>query len=138
MTQLKSKKADTATQKWHEYILKQQMETPKRLEEVARYLSGMISITLTIFLVGDEKAFQESNNTTWVVIASVVWLISLLLTLIVQFPWRYHYAPESAESVQNMHDRIVRNKYRALVTATALFVLALGILVAVFLGGKGS
>lgn len=130
--QLTSKKVeDEATvKKWEEHQLAQRLETPKRLEEVAKYLSGMMSISLTIFLIADKTLFQTANS-FWVYMASALWLLSLVITLVVQFPRTYRYSENSVASIQNMHQKVVRYKYRALVLATVLFVMALGILLIV-------
>ncbi|MEM0994611.1 MAG: hypothetical protein AAGI49_16375 [Bacteroidota bacterium] len=132
--QLKVKKVEdkAAVEKWKEHQLQQRLETPKRLEEVAKYLSGMMSISLTIFLIGDKDLFAATNR-FWVYMASALWLLSLMITLAVQFPRAYRYSEASVASIQAMHQKVVRYKYWALVLATVLFVMALGILVLVVL-----
>ena len=47
---LQSQPTGPDTEKWHEFLIKEQQETPKRLEEAAKTLTGIISITLALFL----------------------------------------------------------------------------------------
>ena len=127
-----SKKASPEAQKWHEHQLEVQQKTPERLEEAAKFLSGMISISLSIFLIGDEKLFQGAASSV-VVFASIAWLLSLLAALLVIFPRQYDYHQQSAESIKAMHTKVVRWKYLLLVLSAALFFMAMVVLVAVLL-----
>ena len=49
---------DEADKAWRAWVRKNREDAPQRLEEAAKYLSGMISICFTIFLSVHEKVFE--------------------------------------------------------------------------------
>ncbi|MBI5915685.1 MAG: hypothetical protein HY842_09930 [Bacteroidetes bacterium] len=113
---------------WHAFRRQSEQETPKRLEEAAKFLSGMISIAFSIFLTKDAAVFQQAESARWVGIACACWLLSLVLTFFVIFPLRWRQVPQSAESIERVHRASVRLKYGLLVAGAVLFLLALGVL----------
>jgi len=129
---IQAKKASPATQKWHDFQLENKQATPKRLEEAAKFLTGTISITLTILLIGDEKLLQNADKMA-VGFISISWLLSLLAAVLVIFPRHYAYRSDSAKSIQQIHEKVVRYKYILLVLSAALYFMALLGLVGVFL-----
>ena len=121
---------------WHSYLDQLKKEEPKRLEEAAKFLSGMISLSLTIFLSSDKGIFQDQSP---MLLASnvVLWLISLLLAFLVLFPMAYRLNKASSESIEDMHKQAVRRKTYLLAGAVLTFVAALGILVFVYIRALG-
>ncbi len=130
---LASTKAGAEAKSWHEYQRQAQQETPKRLEDAAKFLAGMISISFSIFLTINEAGFKGKETSIAVTVALFTWLLSLLFAFRVIFPSRYRYAATSAEDIRAMHRRVVRQKYLLLVISAGLFVAALGILGTVYL-----
>ncbi len=61
-----------------------------------------------------------------------LWLLSLVAAFLVVFPLPYAYRSDSAVSIRNMHGRVVRFKYRALLLSAGLYLLALGMLTWVY------
>lgn len=59
---LQGRPATPEEEAWHAFRIQSEQETPKRLKEAAKYLSGMISIAFTIFLTRDEAVFQQAAN----------------------------------------------------------------------------
>ncbi|KKK53079.1 hypothetical protein LCGC14_3098370 [marine sediment metagenome] len=49
------KRCEVDTQSWYEYKWKEQQETPRRLEDAAKFLSGTISICLAPFFAVQER-----------------------------------------------------------------------------------
>lgn len=129
---IQAKKASPTTQKWHNFQLETQQKTPERLEEAAKFLTGTISLTLTIFLIGDDKLLQNADKSVVGFIA-ISWLLSLLAAVLVIFPRYYRYRSDSAQSIQQTHTQVVNFKYILLVVSAALFFMALLGLVGVFL-----
>lgn len=123
---ISSKPASTDQKAWHNYRRQSQQEEPKRLEEAAKFLAGMASITFTIFLSAD-KAILSGQSTGLQAIASISWLISLLLAFLVLFPKPYRYSKKSAQSIEKMHHRVVR--WKAGVFAIAVFFFLIGFLI---------
>jgi len=121
------------TKSWYEHLWKSRQETPARLEEAAKFLSGVISITLTLFLTVGKSSFEDVGLRGPAGAAAILWLLSLVLCLFVIFPFRYRYCGQSVQSIKDMHAKIVRTKYRLLRASVFQFLLALAILVYVFL-----
>jgi hypothetical protein len=132
---LRGRAATPEEESWHAFRFQSAQETPKRLEEAAKYLSGMISIAFTIFLTRDEKVFQQAEDSGAVSWAAWLWLGSLLLTFLVIFPFPWRQASQSAADIERVHRASVRLKYSLLVAGTALFLVALGLLAWVYAGG---
>lgn len=125
---LQAKKATPEAQKWHDYQLATRQKEPERIEDAAKYLSGMISISLTIFLAVNPDTFKEAPAGTALITAATFWLLSLLASFLVLFPVPYKYNRTSAEDIERMHNKTVRYKYFWLVLSASCFVVALGIL----------
>ncbi len=119
---LSSKPASADQKAWHEYQRASRQEEPKRLEEAAKFLAGMVSITFTILLSADGDLLKEQSPILQAG-ASVSWLVALLLAFMVLYPKPYRYAKESAQSIEKMHQRVVRWKARVLAAAVIFFLI---------------
>ena len=129
---IKSSKPSPDTRSWLEYTWQEEQDTPNRLEDAAKFLASMISISLTIFLAIGKSALK-ANETSWSIKAALVmWLISLLASFFVLFPWRYRYVSESVQSIKAMHRRVVFVKRLLLVISLVLFLASLSILAFLF------
>lgn len=132
---IKSKKPDPDTRSWYEYIWRKQQDTPARIEDAAKFMATMISVSLTIFLAAGGSVLKESGINWQIRLAIILWLVSLICSFLVLFPWRYSYSSVSVKSVKEMHRRIVLVKYTLLIVCLVLFLLTLLILSYVFLFG---
>jgi hypothetical protein len=124
--------APADTKSWYEHLWKTQQETPGRLEEAAKFLSGVISITLTLFLTLSKDSSGGVRLAGWTRAAAAMWLLSLVLCVLVIFPWRYRFCDISLDDIKRMHKKIVQVKYTMLAAGVLLFLAALTILVLVF------
>ena len=124
-------------QSWHEYSRKSHQEVPQRLEEAAKYLSGMISISFTIFLTVNKDGFKGLESNWKITLAVGLWLSSLIATFIVLFPLRYNYSKDSAESIEKMVGSVIAYKYIALIIASVFFIAALCLLSWAYLANLG-
>ena len=131
---LRGRPATPGEEAWQAFRLESEQETPKRLEEAAKFLSGMISIAFTIFLTRNEKVFQQAECSGLVSLATWLWLGSLMITFLVIFPFRWQQASPSADHIAQVFRASVRLKYRLLVTGMLLFLAALGLLAWVYAG----
>ncbi|MEZ4884562.1 MAG: hypothetical protein R3E32_07550 [Chitinophagales bacterium] len=120
---------------WREHALKMQQSAPEHFESAAKFLSGLVSICLTLFLKINENAFAATDMKAWLGTAVVVWLISVLFSFFVFFPFTYPYSQHSAQTVEAANRKIVRTKKFCLMVATVAFVMGLVILGGVFLKG---
>ena len=119
---------DPVIEKWYEHKLKEEQETTKRLEDAAKALTGIISITLAIFLSVAKSSFENSPGRC-VIVALTLWLLSLVAAFMVVFPFRYSFSKGSTEEYIKTHRKAVCRKYVLLVVSAVLFIAALGLLV---------
>ena len=126
-----SKPAGPEKESWYHYRLKEEQETPKRLEDAAKFLASMISVSLSIFLsVSGKSGFPETRGVT---AALVMWILSLILSFFVLFPFRYRFSADSVKSFRGAHRKIVAVKRFLLTLSLVLFALALIALIFIFL-----
>lgn len=118
---------------WIDHQVKEKQETLKRLEETSKYLSGLSSVTLTIMVGPNKEVFKDLSNSSLLKSGIICWLISILFTLAVLFPFRYRYIENSAQSIKLMNDRTARIKYTLLVLATLLYLTGICITVYLYL-----
>jgi Na+/melibiose symporter-like transporter len=104
---------------WQEFHRKSRQETPKRIEDAAKYLSGIVSVVFAIY----NAAHKGEPQSAIPHLASVLLLISLAASLVVIFPLRRRVAAASAASIQKELRSAIRWKYWLLVVS-ALFLLA--------------
>lgn len=116
--------ADTA---WIEFQQKEKQDTLKRLEEAAKYLSGLASVCLSIILGVNKDALAQLSDSAGMKAGIVSWLASILLTLAVVFPFPYSYVENSADSIRKMNADIGRIKFILLIAGAALFVTGIAI-----------
>ncbi len=124
--------ASSDAEKWRTYQLESQQKTPERLEDAAKFLAGMISISLTIFLKLNPEGFKGLEQHPLTITAAVLWLLSLLAAFLVLFPVPYRYASTSSEDIKRMHRKVVRYKYACLMISALLFLIALGMLTGLY------
>lgn len=118
---------------WQKYLKDNQAKEPERLEDAAKFLSGMISISLTIFLKINDEGLDSMPR--WVMISTVVlWLLALAGAFFVFFPFRYSVQEAAPQSIKDFHRKMVRRKRALLLGSTVCFFFALGLLGLVFIG----
>ena len=120
------------TESWYEYTWKEQQQTPNRIEDAAKFLATMISLSLSIFAALGKSMFESGHVPGLVKAALVLWLSALVCSFLVLFPWRYRFAKDSVQSFKAMHKKLVRVKYSLLALGLILFLAALSILTAIF------
>ena len=119
--------------KWIEYQLKEKQDTLKRLEDTAKYLSGLASVSLTILLAPNKEAFRLFDCSWLLKTGILCWLISILFTLAVLFPFRYKYMENSAQSIRTMFKRTTALKYTLLILGTFFYMAGICITVYMYL-----
>jgi hypothetical protein len=125
---VESTKPPEDAEEWLEYVRREERGTLDRLEDAAKFLATMISVSLTIFAsvtkAGNVMVLQGIAR-----IALVAWLLSLLLAFLVLFPFRYRFISFSVKSIKAKYRKIVHLKWGLLISSTLLFLAALTILV---------
>lgn len=111
------------TESWQNYIWKTEQETPNRIEDAAKFLSGIIAVCLTIFLTPGREVFAQLRGAALAaaIAAVVLWVLALLISFWVVFPQRYRYVGDSVQSVKEMNRQVAGRKYRRLIACLALF-----------------
>lgn len=131
--QTRARKASPAEKSWLEYLQTAEQESPNRLEDAAKFLATMISITLSLLLALGKSVFEQPQ------LPAILWaglgalFLALFLAFDVLFPRKYSAYHGSANDIRQMHEKIVRIKHRLLlgsviVYSIALVLLAFGIL----------
>lgn len=124
----------TAEEKsWIEHQRTESQETLKRLEETAKYLSGLSSISLTIMLGPNAEIFKTLHNSSLLKAGVISWLLSILFTLVVVFPFRYQYISNSFSSIRNTHRKIARLKFTFLILGSILYLIGISLVAYLYL-----
>ncbi len=118
---LKVKPISQETTQWQEFMIKEQQETPHRLETVGKSLSGMISVTLSIILVFSANILKTNTIPVYVL---VIWIIALFLSFLVIFPFPYRYNTQSPQTYKEAHKRITVVKYTILILSVIAYLIA--------------
>jgi len=120
---------DADTKSWYEYQWKERQQSPARLEDAAKFVSGTISICLAVLLAPGKSRIEEiGGNSAWLIIALSLLLVSLPVSCLVLFPWRYRFIGGSIDDFKRAHGLIIRVKRLLLTGSLFLFLLALSIL----------
>jgi hypothetical protein len=118
---------------WVEHQRKENQDTPRRLEDIAKFLSGLFSISLIIILSPYSEVLKANKTSRWLQLGVGCWLVSLLFTLAVVFPFRYRYISNSEISIREMHNKIVRIKFFCLLSGTLLYLAGISLVACVCL-----
>ena len=116
--------ASEADKSWLAYAQKEKQETPKRLEDTAKFLVAIISISLTVFISKRPDVLADWTKTTFMGVA-LIWMASVLSSFLVMFPWRYKFNPDSAEDIRAAFRKISVVKRGFLFLSVALYLLGL-------------
>lgn len=125
---IQARKADTEAKAWHEFQTQTIQKTPERLEGAAKFLSGMISISLTVYLKLSPGLVRIDEDKYLNLAIIISWLLSLTISFFVLFPFRYRYTQKSSKSIQETHARTIKIKLRFLLASVLLFLTALVLL----------
>lgn len=118
---------------WIEHQRKENQVTISRLEETAKYLSGLSSLNLTILLSINSEALKAYSNLIVLKLGIICWLISILFTLAVVFPFRYHYIENSAASIRSMNKKIANIKFILLIAGVILYLCGISVVAYIYL-----
>jgi len=129
---IKSKKPPKNAEEWFFYVRDVERKTPDRLEDAAKFLSAMITISLSIFLAINQSG-GDLIITLPVKISLGAWISSLVMAFLVLLPFRFRCISTSVNSIKGMHKRILRTKWILLILSSLLFFAALVILVVLLL-----
>lgn len=134
MTEIKLAKSEPvqpADKSWLEHLQKTEQEIPNRLEDAAKFLATMISVSFSFFAGTYKPLFLGITD---IKIKGVVafWLLALVFSFLVLYPFRYDVFSESADSIRKMHRSIVVRKRLFLILSIIFFLFALMLLSFVF------
>ncbi len=121
-------------QSWKQHVLNDQQKAPERLEDTAKFLVGIISISLTIFISRQPEGLAHWTK-GWFIAATLFWMLSALLSFFVFFPWRYSFHPESMPDIKRAYSKITTTKRTLLILSLGVYFVALGIAAYAYLLG---
>ena len=113
------------TKSWLEYSWKLRQEIPNRYEDAAKFLTTIISLTITIILIGHEKLKVILFHPSVLFILLIVWLVALFYAFMVLFPHKYSFPSKSVEQIKEVHEQIIQTKKTYFLIATVLYFLPL-------------
>jgi hypothetical protein len=130
-----SRKPPTDKESWDKFILEQHQKTPDRIEDAAKFVATMISISLSLFLAisGGAEGFLKHANLPAIKAAVIMMVFALIVSFSVLYPYPYKYVKNSCVDMIRVHKKIVMVKYLLLSLGFFLFVVSLSILGWVFL-----
>ena len=123
---LKAKSVDDEASSWLDHIIKFKQETPKRLEEAAKFFTGIVSFTLTLLLSVNQKIFDFSNHKVLTLCAVFLWIISIGTSFFVVFPFDYRYSSLSSDSIVEAYEKMVKRKKSLLIFSLATYLISIG------------
>lgn len=121
-----SKEAAEQDIQWLQYAQEEQQKQPERLEEAAKNLMAVVGVCLTIFITNRPEGLADWTQGKFV-LASVLWLLSILAGFYVSFPMKYKYNRDSVPSIKKKLANVVFVKQAALLVSLVLYVLGLGV-----------
>ncbi len=108
---------------WQEHRWAEAQKVPERIEDTAKFLATMISLSLTLALTLVEKPIAVPKGAfPTVLVALACWMLSILLAFLVLMPRHYRHVPDSTEDYRRMHKRVVNYKYGLLIFSVILFL----------------
>jgi len=133
---LKAQAPTEAELAWLAHAQAEQQKTPERIEETAKYIAGIVAISLTIFIDKRPDDLAEWTD-DWLTTVAVVWGIATLLSLFVLLPWRYKYRKDNPASIEAAFKKVSKVKYITLWASVICFLVALGMAIFAFVKGGG-
>ncbi len=86
-----AKPLEPAETSWLEHLWKTEQEIPNRIEDAAKFLATMVSISFSVFLALGKERITDTIDPE-IQAAMVVWIVSLFFSFLVLFPFRYKIA----------------------------------------------
>lgn len=108
---------------WQQHRWSEAQKVPERIEDAAKFLATMISLSLTLALTVAKPAIEQGDfgPKNRLLFALGCWLIALIPTFLTLMPLPYQRIPDSTDEYRKMHRRVVRWKYGMLVVSAFLF-----------------
>ena len=126
---IQGKMSSLEIESWMTYSWETKQQTPARLEDAAKYLAVMMTVAITLFLGVIEKNALLTTSSWWIKSIPLLWCLSLILSFLVLYPKKYLFNASSAESIQQMTEKIIQWKQRIFFAASLCFIVGMGLLV---------
>ena len=131
--EVKGQPAPPDTKSWFEYSWKLQQGVPERLEDAAKFLAVMISLSLTIISTALGQLKVIVVQPVFIFIGLMLWLAALFFAFMVLFPRKYRFHSMSMESIKRTHAIIIRTKQVRLFIAVVLYFIPFVMLALLYL-----
>ena len=131
--ELQGRPAAPDAKAWLDYVVKLKQDAPGRYEDAAKFLAGIISLTITILFTAYDRLGVLMPMPYIMFVLLLVWLAALLCAFWVMFPKSYGVSGREVEKIKAMQEQIIRFKKRAFGWAVWLYVVPLAVLVFLYL-----
>jgi len=131
--EIQGRPAPPDTRSWFEYSWRLQQDVPNRLEDAAKFLVTIISLTMAIIVTALDRIKAAVVQPFWVFIVLFLWLGALFFAFLVLFPRTYRFHSGSVDSIKAAHLEIIRTKQVRFILAAVLYFIPLLILAILYL-----
>jgi len=121
---VKGKAPSVKESSWVAHAQSAQQKQPERLEETAKFLVGIISICLTIFITNPPSGLPEWTG-LWFKVSTVLWLGSALLAFFVLYSRSYVFNPDVPAEIEAYHAEVTSWKRKLLRWSLVAFLTGL-------------
>ena len=119
LKQPKQGKSEPPTLKaWREFFLKLKQDEVARIEDAAKFLTGLSSVLFTILQVQNLRAASMLPSGSLAIVGFIFWLFSLGTSLLVLFPARYSYSKHGVAKYEQIYNKIASYKFILLIYTT--------------------
>ncbi len=109
---------------WQEYLLKAKQGEIIKIEETAKFMTGLLSIIITLFQLNADL-FKDTANNSVVMFAIGSWIIALVTAIFVLFPMSYSHSSINISEIPDLHDSIVAKKRNILIISAFCFIIGI-------------
>ncbi|MCP4130200.1 MAG: hypothetical protein GY754_04380 [bacterium] len=110
---------------WMDYSLKLQQESPNRIEDAAKFLATIISLTIMILFTAPDKLKIYTIDPTRGMLALLCWLGALIFAFLTLFPKSYSFSSKSVNSIKETLGKITRIKKLMLAASMVFYFVPL-------------
>lgn len=110
---------------WREFHLKSKQEQINRIEDAAKFLTGLVSVIATILELQKLDKASAEVHPVWVLGGLLLWIASIFLALLVVFPFKHSFREGVILELEPKYQEIAQKKMGRLVASALCFILAL-------------
>jgi hypothetical protein len=109
---------------WQEYFLKGKQAEISKIEETAKFMTGLLSIIIALFQLNADL-FKDTSDSPAVGCAIAAWIFALIAAIFVLFPMSYPYNTNAISALPIVHESIVSRKRTILKVSAFCFIFGI-------------